>query len=85
MPILYDATFPWRDFSPHEGLFSVLATVDAPDFTFSDTTVVAGMTYRYRWAARVGSLRSTKEMKIWSPKMEEISPNLPSGKHTKSY
>eukprot|EP00435_Cladocopium_sp_Y103_P073709 s6_g44.t1 len=31
-----------------EGLFSVLATVDSPDFTYSDTTVVAGMTYRYR-------------------------------------
>ena len=31
-----------------EGLFSVLATIDAPDFTFSDTTVSAGMTYRYR-------------------------------------
>ncbi|CAL1153338.1 unnamed protein product [Cladocopium goreaui] len=45
MPIL--RTELQRD-DGQEGLFSVLATVDAPDFTFSDTTVVAGMTYRYR-------------------------------------
>ncbi|CAJ1335093.1 unnamed protein product [Effrenium voratum] len=45
MPIL--KTEIQRD-DGQEGLFSVLAEVSAPDFTYSDSTVVAGYTYRYR-------------------------------------
>ena len=31
----------------------------------------------------VGAWEKTKDMNIWSPKMDEISPDLASGKHTK--
>ncbi|CAE6952852.1 Ttn [Symbiodinium sp. KB8] len=41
------AGFLWRS-SEQDGVFSLLAEVDAPDLTYSDTSVTAGLTYRYR-------------------------------------